>query len=177
MKEYIHADFLRQNMKHPFWAWLTYGEHNRTRKYLNILRHVEYYKNKDKKPWDHLFYAFYFLIYRRYSLKSNIFIMPNTTGKGLFLPHPGFCRISSYCRIGENCTILPMVFFGLKTPDAERKITVGNNCYFGTGCTILGPVNIGDNVTIGAGAVVTKDIPTNSVVAGIPARIMKTKDI
>ena len=42
---------------------------------------------------------------------------------------------------------------------------------------MLGPVRIGNNVTIGAGSVVTKDIPDNSVVAGNPARIIKRKDL
>ena len=51
----------------------------------------------------------------------------------------------------------------------------GNNCYISTGVTILGPVNIGNNVTIAAGAVVINDIPDNCVVGGVPAKILKYK--
>ena len=55
-------------------------------------------------------------------------------------------------------------------------ITVGNNVYFGLRSTILPGITIGDNVIIGAGAIVTKDIPSNSVVVGVPARVVSTRD-
>lgn len=177
LNEYIEADFIRQNMKHPLLARLTFGEHNRTRKYLSLLRHLEYWKNKKKLPWDYLVYSLVFLRYRRYCLKTNMYILPNTVGKGLLLPHPGFVRIDDFCKIGSNCTILPMVLFGKKRPDVKGTITVGDNCYFGVGCSILGPVKIGNNVTVGAGAVVTKDIPDNTTVVGIPAHPINTKHI
>ena len=69
-----------------------------------------------------------------------------------------------------------MVLFGRKKPiDKYSDIVVGDNVYISTGVTILGPVTIGNNVTIGAGAVVVKDIPDNCVVAGVPAKIVKYK--
>lgn len=52
----------------------------------------------------------------------------------------------------------------------------GDNCYLGVRSTILGPVKIGNNVTIGGGSVVVKDIPDNCVVAGNPAKIIKYKN-
>jgi acetyltransferase-like isoleucine patch superfamily enzyme len=51
----------------------------------------------------------------------------------------------------------------------ERETIIGNNVRIGSNATIL-PVNIGDNVIIGAGAVVTKDIPANTIVKGNPAK-------
>ena len=58
----------------------------------------------------------------------------------------------------------------------EDKITtVGDNCYFGIGSKIMGAVNIGNNVTVGANAVITHDIPDNAVVGGVPARIIRIK--
>lgn len=102
-----------------------------------------------------------------------MYIMPNTCGEGLLLPHPGFIRVGSFCRIGKNCTILPMVLFGKKHSGTDCSIEVGDNCYFSTGVTVLGPVKIGNNVTIAAGAVVTKDIPDNCIVAGVPGNIVK----
>lgn len=53
-------------------------------------------------------------------------------------------------------------------------ITIGSNCWFGGGATVLGGVTIGDGCVIGAGAVVTKDIPANSVAVGNPARVIRT---
>ena len=52
---------------------------------------------------------------------------------------------------------------------------MGDNCYFGLDCKIFGSVRICDNVTVGANAVVTKDIPDNAIVGGVPAKIIKTK--
>ena len=173
LREYIRADFVRQGMTHPLLARLTFGEHNRTRKYLNLLRHVEYYKNKRRRLWDWPLLAIYLLRYRRYSLKTDMYILPNTCGKGLLLPHPGYVRIGGLVRMGEGCTVLPMVLFGKKKPDAKGRIVVGDNCYFGTGCTVLGPVTIGSNVTVAAGAVVVNDVDDDTVVAGVPARPVK----
>jgi len=51
---------------------------------------------------------------------------------------------------------------------------VGDNCVIGIGAIILPGIKIGDEVVVGAGAVVTKDVPSNTIVAGNPARIIKT---
>ena len=102
-----------------------------------------------------------------------ITIFPNTIGSGLNIFHFGdFTHVAKTCRIGCNCTIQPGVVFGKKT-DAENCSVVGDNCYFGLGAKILGTVHIGNNVTVGANAVVTKDIPDNCVVAGVPAKIIR----
>lgn len=63
-------------------------------------------------------------------------------------------------------------------PDLEitKPIIVGDNVYFGNSAIVLPGVKIGNNVVIGAGAVVTKDIPDNSVAVGVPARVIKTCD-
>ena len=65
-----------------------------------------------------------------------------------------------------------------QVPDLEitGPITVGNDVYIGINVIILPNVHIGNNVVIGAGAVVTKDIPDNSLVVGVPARVIKTAD-
>lgn len=55
-----------------------------------------------------------------------------------------------------------------------KPITIGKNVWIGANATILGGVNIGDNSIIAAGAVVTKDIPANSVAGGIPAKVIKS---
>ena len=57
-----------------------------------------------------------------------------------------------------------------------EPVTIGNNVWIGGSSTILPGVTIGDNVVVGAGSVVTKDIPSDVVVAGNPARIIKHID-
>ena len=63
-------------------------------------------------------------------------------------------------------------------PDLEitKPIVVGDNVYFGNNVIVLPGVTIGSNVIVGAGAVVTKDIPDNSVAVGVPAKVIKTMD-
>lgn len=64
----------------------------------------------------------------------------------------------------------------LKDADIFGKITVGNNVHIGINAVIMPGVTIGDNVIIGVGSIVTKDIPANSIVAGVPAKVIKTLD-
>lgn len=67
-------------------------------------------------------------------------------------------------------------YFGEDRMDIVAPITVGNNVYIGSGAYILPGVRIGDNCIIGAAAVVTRDIPNNSVAVGIPARVIRSVD-
>ena len=91
--------------------------------------------------------------------------------------------------IGENCHITAGVKFithdgGTLILDPEEggdfvlvgDINVGNNVYFGLRSMIMPGITIGDNVIIGAGSIVTKDIPSNSIAVGIPARVISTKE-
>lgn len=64
----------------------------------------------------------------------------------------------------------------VKDLEITKPITVGNDVYIGNNVLLLPGVSIGDRVVIGAGAVVSKDIPSNSLAVGIPARVIKTAD-
>jgi serine O-acetyltransferase len=178
LKRFLSEDFRSQKMKHPLFAKFSFGENYAMYKYVKHLRYLEYYINKRiYYPWDYLLYYYYYLIHRRDCLKFQINISPNCAGEGLCLIHPGFRRLGGpYIKIGKNCTFLPMVLIGKKNPNVNTEnYIIGDNCYFGAGCLVMGPVKIGNNVTIGAGAVVTKDIPDNAVVVGNPAQIIKYK--
>jgi acetyltransferase-like isoleucine patch superfamily enzyme len=60
-----------------------------------------------------------------------------------------------------------------ETPDYSREVTIGNDCWIGGHTVIMPGVAIGDGVTIGAGSVVTRDIPSYSIAVGSPARVIK----
>ncbi len=66
--------------------------------------------------------------------------------------------------------------YQLKNVDVFGPIKIGNNVHIGDNTIIMPGVTIGDNVIIGCGAVVTKDIPSNSVAAGVPAKVIETID-
>jgi maltose O-acetyltransferase len=55
-------------------------------------------------------------------------------------------------------------------------VTIGNDVWIGGNCTILPGVTIGNNVVVAAGAVVTKDVPDNCLVAGVPAKVIRKLD-
>lgn len=178
LRLWIKADFDSYKMEHPMAARFTYGENWELFAYMRNLRYLEYYTNKGKKsPWDKFLKAYHWLKHRRNCKKMDIFLAPNCVGPGLHFQHRGFRHILPGTIIGSNCEILPMVLMGKKTPGlADAQIQIGDNCYIATGVTILGPVNIGNNVTIAAGAVVTKDIPDNCIAGGVPAKIIKQKE-
>ena len=75
--------------------------------------------------------------------------------------------------IGEKCLIGQGVTIGGKSGWYEVPV-IGDNVEINAGARIIGPVRIGNNVIIGANAVVVKDVPDNCVVAGIPARIIRS---
>lgn len=87
--------------------------------------------------------------------------------------------IGDYCLIGPN-TVISTVNHP-QTAEGRRKklsiakpVTIGNDVWIGANCTILPGISIGNNVIVAAGAVVTKDIPDNCVVGGIPAKVIKS---
>ncbi len=75
--------------------------------------------------------------------------------------------------IGDDCMIGQGMTIGGRSKHIAVPI-IGNNVYMGAGCRVLGPITIGDNVIIGPNSVVLEDVPSNCIVVGIPARIIKT---
>lgn len=95
-------------------------------------------------------------------------------GKGTVLGYGGIGIVIHHrAVIGENVIISQNVTIGGTSKKYDVPI-IGNNCQISAGAVILGPVKIGDNCIIGANAVVLTDIPDNSVVVGIPAKIIKS---
>lgn len=90
-------------------------------------------------------------------------------GRNFVIDHFGGIVISGYARFGDNCRIRDGVVVGLRRVEEACAPSIGNNVDIGSGAKLLGPIRIGDNVVIGANAVVLCDVPDNSVAVGVPA--------
>lgn len=75
--------------------------------------------------------------------------------------------------IGDNFSCIHCITLGKK---GNKRPIIGNNVSMGAHSMVIGGVHVGDNVIIGAGAVVVKNVPANAIVAGNPARILKYRD-
>jgi serine O-acetyltransferase len=132
--------------------------------------------------WDvplirHFFLIIYFILKRITEVFTNIQISSNTTiGKGIFIAHLGDIVISSGSKIGKY----PSIHQGITIGGAGRgkkygDPIVGDFVYLGAGAKLIGKIEVGNDVMIGANAVVTKSIPDNASVGGIPAEIINYK--
>lgn len=72
-----------------------------------------------------------------------------------------------------NHTLYPNITTFSESNISYKGIVIGNNCWLGSGCVILDNVILGDNCVVGAGAVVTKSFPKNTLIVGVPAKIVK----
>jgi serine O-acetyltransferase len=90
-------------------------------------------------------------------------------GRGFIIDHFGGIVISGYAKFGDDCRIRNGVVVGLRHVNDKSAPVVGNNVEIGAGAKLLGPIRIGDNVVIGANAVVLCDVPGNSIAVGVPA--------
>lgn len=128
----------------------------------------------------HFFYIrkHYFIarfLSERAKRKTGIEIHPGAViGKNLFIDHGTGIVIGETTIIKDNVTIYHGVTLGGRGLDkGKRHPTIGNNVIIGCGAKILGNINIGDNVKIGANAVVLKDVIDNATIVGIPGKIVK----
>ncbi|WP_087116939.1 sugar O-acetyltransferase [Corynebacterium urinipleomorphum] len=142
---------------------------------------------------------------RAKELLAEIFA-PGSAVPGVFAPlHVEFGLNTSFgehCFLNYNCVILDIaeVTVGANTlfgpgcqlitvehpvNDAQaradgwergRPVTIGDNCWFGAGAMVMPGVTVGDNCVVAAGAVVTKDVPDNSLVGGVPAKLIRSLD-
>jgi len=93
-------------------------------------------------------------------------------GRRFRIDHFGGIIISGDAVFGDDCVVRNGVTVGLRNTGMRGSPVIGNRVDIGAGAKILGPIRIGDDVAIGANAVVLKDVPSNSIAVGIPARIL-----
>jgi serine O-acetyltransferase len=92
-------------------------------------------------------------------------------GRNFVIDHFGGIIVSGYASFGDNCRIRNGVVVGLRHVNEPKAPTIGNNVDIGAGAKLLGPIVIGDNVLVGANAVVLCDVPCDSIAVGVPAII------
>ena len=91
------------------------------------------------------------------------------------IDHFGGVIVSGDTVIGDDVVIRNGVTIGLRRTGVRGAPVIGNRVDIGTGAKILGTITIGDDVAIGANAVVLKDVPANSIAVGVPAKILPRK--
>lgn len=115
------------------------------------------------------------LISQRAAKKTGIEIHPGATiGRRLVIDHGTGIVIGETTEIGDDVLIYQGVTLGGTGKDTgKRHPTIGNNVMISAGAKVLGPFKIGDNSRVAAGAVVLEEVPPNSTVVGVPARVVR----
>ncbi len=142
-------------------------------RYQRLLRKIEYLMNCRKGFFVGSLRLYLRWRRRRLGFLLGLQIPPNVFDAGLAIVHHGLIIVSSEARIGKNCRIHSGVNIGHWRYGAPR---IGDNVYIGPGVKIFGEIQVGDNVVMGANAVVCKNIPAEVTVGGVPARVISGKD-
>jgi serine O-acetyltransferase len=113
-------------------------------------------------------------VLHRKKIRFGIDIAPRASiGVGFYIGHFGHIVVSARAVIGNHCNISQGVTIGIINSGPKKGVpTIGDHVYIGPGAKIIGSINIGNNVAIGANSVVTNDIPDCAVVVGVPARVV-----
>ncbi len=146
----------------------------RAYKYLRALRKYEYALNCSQGVWGRLHMLIAKICWHRLGAKYNVNINPNVVGYGFRIPHLVGGVIINCKSVGSGCTANAGVVVG--DNDRGEMAVIGNGVDLSVGCKVIGGVSIGDNVIVAPNTVVVKDVPSNVVVTGIPARILKYRD-
>lgn len=172
LKFLIRSDLYRYAGKVSFGLFLKYFFHEPGFKYSFWMRTYAYLKQHKILRYGPS--NLVGLIVMRCTYKYGLSVPPTTQiGSGFYIGHFGGIVVNCNSIIGKNCNISHGVTLG-RANRGKRKGSpvIGDNVYIGPGAKIVGHVKIGDNVAIGANCVVTKDIPDNAVVVGIPGKII-----
>lgn len=174
LKYYISRDRARYRISNTryYFGMLLYGESYRAIRYLKNLRYCEYHTN-NKGTYHKILASYYHMVLKRLGNKYGITIGINKCGPGIKLVHLHGGIIINAKKVGENININTGCVIGKKKNGAVP--TIGNNVKIFPGAKVIGDIVIGDNVIIAPNSVVIKDVPSNCVVSGIPAVIIKEK--
>lgn len=135
-----------------------------------LLRQAEYYCNCMPGILKKIG-SFYKRRLYRLGLKCGGFSIPvNCFGPGLSIAHYGSIVVNNTAKVGKNCRIHEGVTIGATGRNGQAA-TIGNNCFLATGAKVIGDVHLGNDIAVGANAVVTKSFVENGItVGGVPAK-------
>jgi serine O-acetyltransferase len=105
-----------------------------------------------------------------YKGEPAMYISCTDVGPGLMLMH-GFATVITARRIGTDCQVAQQVTIGYD--DRGSPPVLGDRVRVGANSVVLGPITIGDDAVVGAGAVVVRDVPPGAVVGGVPAKVLE----
>lgn len=179
LKFYIEEDRKRNHVSMYWWHYWFYiiagSDHVCAFRYIKCLRHYEYHLNNSKRNVLHFLLQFWYRFRLcRLGMKYSINIRPNVCGYGLRIMHlsgGGGCLINAL-KCGNYCGFNAGVLIGTKNGEENRPV-IGDHVAFGPGAKAFGNLKIGNYVFVAPNAVVTKDVPDNCIVGGIPAKIIK----
>lgn len=142
-------------------------------KYTFWLRICQWCKSTNKI----VLFLFARLLLRNYSIKYGIMIPYQTSiARGLYIGHMSCIVVNALAIIGENVNLSQGVTIGQKNGGSRGGAPViGDAVYIAAGAKVIGKCRIGNRAMIGANAVVTSDVCENSVVVGIPAKVISNK--
>lgn len=144
-------------------------------KYSVTMRTCGYVKRKPLLLYT--IYPFLKLLLLRYRYKYGIAIPEYTKiGPGFFINRFGNIMVNGDAVIGANCNITHGAMLGqMNRGPFEGSPVLGDDVLLAAGCKVIGHVKIGNRAAVGANAVVTKDVPDDAAVGGIPAKVISTK--
>lgn len=168
--ELISKDLFRYTGGGKFWlAYFMYPGFKYTF-YFRIIQWLRSYKKTSLSPLVLLFKIRLLSLQRYYGIQIPLSVQ---IGEGFYIGHFGTIVVNGAVKIGKNVNISQGVTIGKSNRGCKEGCPViGNEVYIAPGAKIIGKIFIGNNVAIGANAVVTEDIPDNACVAGIPAKII-----
>lgn len=175
LKEYIKCDNWYYDKYYSSWDQKLFvflrDPQYMLRKYKLFLRKEEYCLNNPTK-WNTIKRLYFLRKKNIIGNKLGVLIPPNTFGKGLQIMHHGCIIANPNAKIGDYCILHGNNCIG-KNVKSEKAPMVGDNLDLGIGANLIGGITLGDNVIVGANAVVNKDFDSNIVIAGVPAKVIK----
>ena len=143
-------------------------------RYIYHLRCKRYYEDQSDFI-SRLLWFWHTRRFNHYSYKTGLQIPSHSVAWGLMIYHFGWIVVNGGVKLGRNVSIYPGVTIGQTAGNPKNVPIIGDNVFIYQNAMVCGKIRVGNNATILANSVVTHDVPDNSIVGGIPARVIRIK--